>query len=252
MRKWGVAVAVLGVLMLTGAAVLRFVILPGSMQLPADTNEKIVYTGTMTALNASALQHGDVQHAVTRGLPVTINRAIKVVQTDGNKALVQDSSVITAQQGGQTVATSKYYYAVDRKTLEAIPNFTSYPAQPAQGMVIGFPMGAKEQPYSGWLVEAQTTTSSAYVGKGTVKGVAVYQYKSDSTVPVKNPAATGLPAALPKALLPVLAKAYGLSPALQQQLAQKLPRCPPTSRSPTASPTSAATGSSRPPASSST
>lgn len=226
MRRWGVAVAILGVLMLAGAAVLRFVIIPGSMQLPANTNETIVYTGKMTALNAAALQHGDMHHAVTRGLPVTIHRTIKVLQTDGNKALVQDSSVITAQQGGQTVATSKYYYAVDRKTLNAIPNFTSYPVQNAQGMVIGFPMGAKQQPYAGWLVEAQNITSSAYAGKGNVQGVAVYQYKSDATVPVKNAAAAGLPAAMPKALLPVLAQASGLSPALQQQLGQRLPALP--------------------------
>ena len=100
MRKWGVVVAVFGVLMLAGAAVLRFVILPGSMQLPADTNEKVVYSGTMTALNAAALQRGDAKNAVIRDLPVMIQRTIKVEQTDGNKALVSDSSVITARQGG--------------------------------------------------------------------------------------------------------------------------------------------------------
>jgi len=134
--------------------------------------------------------------------------------------------VITAQQGGQTVTTSKYFYAVDRKTMEAVPNFTRYPAQNAQGLVIGFPIGAKAQTYTGWLVEAQNTAPTTYQGKGNVQGVAVYQYKSDATVPVNNPAATGLPVAMPKALLPVLAKASGLSPALQQQLAQKLPALP--------------------------
>ena len=225
MRKWGVVVAVLGVLMLTGAAVLRFVILPNSMQLPANTNETIVYGGKMTALNAAALQRGDVKHAVTRDLPVTIHRTVKVMQTDGNKALVSDSSLITTQSG-QTMTTSQYFYTVDRKTLEAIPNFTSHPAQNAQGLVIGFPIGSKQQTYTGWLVEAQNTAPSTYVGTGNVKGVAVYQYKSDATVPVKNPAATGLPVAMPKALLPALANAFGLSPALQQQLAQKLPALP--------------------------
>ena len=226
MRKWGMAVAVLGALMLAGAAVLRFVIIPGSMQLPANTNEKVVYTGKMTAPNAAALARGDMKNAVTRDLPVTIQRTIKVVQTDGNKALVSDSSVVTAQQGGQTVSTSEYFYAVDRKTMMAVPNFTKYPAQNAQGLAIGFPIGAKEQPYTGWLVEAQNTATTTYVGKGNVQGVAVYQYKSDATVPVKNSAATGLPAALPKAALPVLAKAYGLSPAVQQQLAKALPALP--------------------------
>ena len=226
MRKWGVVVAVFGVLMLTGAAVLRFVILPGSMQLPADTNEKVVYSGTMTALNAAALQRGDSKNAVIRDLPVTIQRTIKVEQTDGNKALVSDSSVITTKQGGQKVATNQYFYTVDRKTMMAVPNFTSHPAQNAQGLAIGFPIGAKQQPYTGWLVEAQNTAPTNYVGKGNVQGVAVYQYKSDATVPVKNPAATGMPAALPKALLPMLAKAFGLSPALQQQLAKALPAMP--------------------------
>jgi hypothetical protein len=226
MRKWGVAVAVLGVLMLTGAAVLRFVILPGSMQLPADTNEKVVYTGTMTAPNAAALQRGDMKNAMTRDLPVTVQRTVKVVQTDGNKALISDSSVVTAKQSGQTVATNKYFYTIDRKTMEAVPNFSGQAVQNAQGLVIGFPIGAKQQTYTGWLVEAQNTAPTTYVGEGTVKGVAVYQYKSDATVPVKNPAATGLPVAMPKALLPVLAAASGLSPALQQQLAQKLPALP--------------------------
>jgi len=154
MRKWGVVVAVFGVLMLAGAAVLRFVILPGSMQLPADTNEKVVYSGTMTALNAAALQRGDAKNAVIRDLPVMIQRTIKVEQTDGNKALVSDSSVITTKQGGQQVATNQYFYTVDRKTMMAVPNFTSHPAQNAQGLAIGFPIGAKQQPYTGLLAKA--------------------------------------------------------------------------------------------------
>jgi hypothetical protein len=226
MRKWGVAVAVLGVLMVAGAAVLRFVILPGSMQLPADTNEKVVYTGKMSAPNPAALQRGDVKNAVTHDLPVTIQRTVKVVQTAGNKALISDSSVVTAQRGGQKLTTNKYLYTIDRKTMEAIPNFSGQVVQNAQGLVIGFPIGAKQQTYTGWLVEAQNTAPTTYVGRGNVKGVAVYQYKSDATVPVKNPAATGLPAAMPKALLPLLAMASGLPPAVQQQLAQKLPALP--------------------------
>lgn len=58
MRKWGVVVAVVGLLLLPGAAVLRFVVVPTGQMLPADTAAQIEYAGTLTAVDPGAIGEG--------------------------------------------------------------------------------------------------------------------------------------------------------------------------------------------------
>jgi hypothetical protein len=225
MRRWGFTLAVAGVLMLVAGAVLRFVVVPSQEVLPADTDETVTYTGSLTTLDVAALMRGS-QDAVVQ-LPVTVARTLKVLQTSGNKARVSDTAIITSDQGTvpSSLARTEYFYAVDRSTLEAIPNFTDKPVTAAKGLVVSFPVGTEKRSYTGWLAEAGTTGTVKYLGEDQLKGLTVYKFQGVLTHELSTPP-SGAPTALPKAQVPALAKALELPVALQQQLGEALAALP--------------------------
>ena len=226
MRRWGYTLAVAGVLMLVAGAVLRFYVVPREQVLPADTNDSVTYTGNLTTLDVAALMRGS-QNAVVQ-LPVTVDRTLKVLQTSGDKARVSDTATMRSAQGTvpPSLARSEYFYAIDRKSLEVVPNFTDQPvAGDAKGLVVGFPIGTEKKSYTGWVAEAAASGTVKYVRESQLKGLTVYQFEGMLTHPLSAPP-SGAPASLPKAQLPALAKAIGLPAAMQQQLGQALGALP--------------------------
>lgn len=226
MRKWGVVVAVLGVLMLAGAAVLRYVVVPGGQMLPADTNEKIVYVGTQKTVNQEALQTGDTANAMTSS-PVKVDRQVEVLQTEGDKARVSDAALVTDTANGKTVSDTEHFYTIDRKSLMAIPNFTDKPAEKAEGLVIGYPIGTEKVNYVGWLQEVKDTGHSLYSGETEVEGLPVYRFAGtfSTALPADQIPAGGM-TSVAKADLVNMVKALGLPADLQKQLQSALPVLP--------------------------
>jgi hypothetical protein len=225
MRRWGIALAVAGVLMLVAGAVLRFVVVPREQVLPADTNETVTYTGSLTTVDVAAILSGD-QRAVVQ-LPVTVARTLKVLQTSGDKARVSDTTIMKSTRGTvpPSLARTRYYYAVDRSTLTAVASFNDQPVTKAKGLVVGFPIGTEKRTYTGWVADVGSTGSVKYVGQDKLKGLTVYKFRGNVTVPMPSPPA-GAPTSLPKAQLGALAKALDLPVATQQQLAQALSSLP--------------------------
>lgn len=227
MRKWGVVVAVLGVLLLAGAAVLRFVVVPNGQVLPADTDETIVYGGTLTTLDQAALASGDAENAVNKA-PIKVRRHVEVLQTDGNKARVRDSALVTDARSGETLSDTAHIYTVDRKTLFAIPNFTDLPAEKAEGIVMGFPVtGVEKSGYVGWVDEVEQTARVHYRGEAEVRGLPVYEYGGQFSAELdETQLPPGAEPSIPKAELPDMVAAMGLSADQQQQLADAMPMLP--------------------------
>jgi hypothetical protein len=225
MRRWGIVLAVLGVLMLVAGAVLRFVVVPRAQVLPADTDETVTYTGDLTTMDVAALIRGDTKAVVT--MPVTVERTMKVLQSTGDKARVSDTAIMTSSAGTvpTSLAATQYFYTIDRSTLEAVANFTDKPVTEAKGLVVGFPIGTEKKAYTGWVAEVGTTGSVKYVGQAKLQGLTVYQFEGRLTAPMPTPPA-GAPTALPRADLPGLAKALELPAATQQQLAKMLASLP--------------------------
>lgn len=225
MRKWAVALAAAGVLMLVSGAVLRFVVVPREQVLPADTNETATYTGSLTTVDVAAMLSGG-KNAVVQ-LPVTVARTLKVLQTSGDKARVSDTAIMKSSKGTvpPSLARTQYFYAVDRSTLAAVPNFTDQPVTKAKGLVVSFPIGTEKRAYTGWVAELGTTGTVKYVGQDELKGLTVYKFEGKVTQPMPSPPA-GAPTSLPKAQLGALAKALNLPAATQQQLATMLPSLP--------------------------
>ena len=250
MRKWGVLVAVLGLLMVTGAAALRFVVVPNGQTLPSDTDEKVEYAGTLTAVDPAALQSGDVKGAVVRDLAVTVDRHLEVLETEGDQARVVDSSLVTASESGEVVSEREYYYAVDRKTLHAVPNFSGEPVEDAEGLAIGFPIGAEKLNYVGWVQEAEDTAHVMYQGETEVRGLAVYEYGGSSRA---SPPKGSCPARLRlcrRGSSPGCSRRYPPRRTSRSSWPRHRRCCPRRSLWPTPTPPTTATRWSRPPASS--
>lgn len=227
MRKWGVVLAVVGVLLIAGAAVLRFVVVPAGQALPADTDERIAYTGTVTAIDPAALETGDLGAGGASELPVRVDRRLTVLETEGDSARVRDASVVTATETGETVNRASYVYTVDRRTMHAVPSFTDEPAEDAEGLVIGFPIGSEKLNYVGWVQDVEQTAHVKYEGERDVDGLAAYEYGGEfSTEVPASELPGGAPSSLPKEQLGGLVEALDLPPELGEQLADALPLLP--------------------------
>ena len=115
---WGIGLAILGVLSLAAAAILAWVVVPMRKQLPEDTNTVRHFEGTAKVLlNPQALAASDFRNALATNVPVTADRTVKVLATDGGAAQVSDVRVLMRRR--QAIAQTSAKYAVDRKTLDA-------------------------------------------------------------------------------------------------------------------------------------
>jgi hypothetical protein len=215
LRRSSILLAALGAVLICLAAIAQFVVTPLLTMLPGNTDKTVAYTGTATVLNSKALQTGDVSHALVKGVPVTIERRIHVVSTNGDVAMVADDSTLAV---GTTKLPSSHLYAVDRHTLRAAPAPAGSKADPASGLTIGFPIAPKKDD-SYRLYDSVTQTTGVAHFKGTEKrqGRTVNVYTATISGPVKNKATlAALPPALPKQL------AGSLAPMLPADVAAKL------------------------------
>jgi hypothetical protein len=227
MRKWGVVLVVVGMLMLAGAAVLRFVVVPNGQMLPADTAEQIEYAGTLTAVDPAAIGGGDLDAATVRDVPLTVERNFEVLETEGDLARVSDAATVTVTESGEVVSETERIYTIDRRSMHAVPNFTEEPAEDAEGLVVGFPVGAEKLNYVGWVQEVEETAHVLYQGETTVEDLTVYEYSGEHTTEVSGgDLVEGAPESLPKEQLVGLVEAVGVPAELQEQLSAALPILP--------------------------
>ena len=212
MRKTAISSGVIGLVLLIVAGLMAWWITPSYIaRMPSNYDKTRTYDATIrTLFNPAALATGNLAGAIKTGLPATISETVKVQQTSGNTALVQDTRNITVAGAavGQTVSP----YALDRQSLEAT---SSHPASwsviPAQGLTVSWPLGAKQQNYTGWVYQTDTTTTLRYVKQVQQGGINTYEYQATvAPTLIKNPQLlASLPKSLPVSLLPSL-RAAGL------------------------------------------
>ena len=226
MRKTAISAGVIGLVLLIAAALMAWWITPSYIaRMPSGYNTTRTYDGTIRSLfNPAALATGNLAGAIKTGLPATITETVKVQQTSGNTALVQDTRAITA--AGTAVGQTVSPYALDRQTLEATSSHpSSWNVIPATGLTVSWPLGAKQQNYTGWVYQTDTTTTLRYVKQVQQGGINTYEYQA--TVPptvIKNPQLlASLPKSLPVSLLPRLQAAGLISPTVLASLAKAFP-----------------------------
>ncbi len=227
MRTTAIACAVTGAVFIVAAALLAFWITPQFIaRLPSGSDTTRTYDGQIRSLvNPVALQRGNFAAAIRLGLPETLKRQVKVVQTAGNTALVRDTR--TAATSAQQIGAVTSQYAVDRRSLEATTSHpSSWSVTAASGLTVNWPIGAKQQNYTGWVDFTHTTTQLKYLRQESRGGVNTYVYQANiPATPIKNPQVLrGLPTALPVSVLQAAGKA-GLVPAsLLTSLAKAFPQ----------------------------
>ncbi len=229
MRKLGSFISIVGVLALLAGLLANFVVVPRAKRLPADLSSNITYDGTLgLALNAEAVASLDIPNLFLRDVPITVNRQVTVEETDGSKALVRSKADLLDPTGGVIQQTDSWY-PVDRKTMEAIENFTDINPDPRSrtGLVTGFPIGTQKTDYTGWNGEAEVTTQLEFVGEVEREGNDVYHFTVvNPAAKIVEPDASALPPVLPKAQLIGLATVLGLPAETSTQLAGALELAP--------------------------
>lgn len=210
MRKAAIPLGVLGLVLMVAAGLMAWWITPSYIaRTPSGYNKTRTYDGTFhSVLSPAALASGNLAAAIRTRVPGTITDNVKVQQTSGNTALVQDTRTVTAS--GSKIGSTVTHYAVNRQTLAATKSHPgNWTVTPASGLTVSWPFGAKKQTYTGWVYQTNTTTKLTYAGQATQGGTNTYEYHA--VVPPTRITNTQLLASLPKsfpaALVPRLAAA---------------------------------------------
>lgn len=219
----GIAILVLGIVLLTGGLAIKLVVLPSQAKFPADVDTTRNYEGELAVMmNAAALETGDFANLFLRDIPVTIARTVKTAEVGGNDgAIVSDHAVMSSPAG--PVAESLSIYAINRSTMDAIEDFSGdVRILPREGLVIGWPIGSEGRDYIGWNGDTQQTTILRFVGEEERAGVNTYKFHAaeEPAVIVDPELLAQFPPAFPKDLLVQLAPALGIP---DEQLAQLAP-----------------------------
>jgi Porin PorA len=226
MRKAAVTCGVIGIILLVVGGLLAWWITPSYIaRLPDNYNKTRTYDGTIhTLLNPAALASGNLAAAIRTNLPATLTDNVKVLQTSGSSALVQDTRIIKAS--GSQVAKYVSHYSVDRTSLEATaPHPSSWVVTPAKGLTVSWPLGAKKQTYTGWIPLTNSTTPLRFIGEAKQGGINTYEYRATvPPTPITNAQVLGsLPASLPTSLVPTLIGAGVISRSEAAGLAAAFP-----------------------------
>jgi Porin PorA len=226
MRKTAISIGVTGLVLLIAAGLMSWWITPSYIaRMPSSYNTTRTYDATIRSLfDPAAFASGNLAQAIKTGLPATVSETVKVQQTSGNTALAQDTRTLTVagRVAGQTVTP----YALDRKTLEATASHpASWSVTPAKGLTVSWPLGAKQQDYTGYVYQTGTTTTLKYVKQVQQGGINTYEYQA--TVPptriTNAQLLASMPKSLPVSLLPALRAAGLISPAALASVTQAFP-----------------------------
>lgn len=114
-RKSSIVWLVLGVVLITLAVVVRFVVLPSASKLPTDTDQSQLFEGSLSALDAEAFAAGDLGELMTPEAPITADRSVKVDASEGDTAIVTVKAVLHLP--GDVTQNDVHTYAVDRGDL---------------------------------------------------------------------------------------------------------------------------------------
>lgn len=224
-RRTSIAFLVLGVIFLISAALIRWVMLPTLVKLPADLSQSQKFEGTVTALNPQAFAANDLANLISPPLPITADRGLTVDAVDGDTAIVTSNSTLHLPQGAE--AKDVHSYAVSRvdytsvalsaeQVQTLVPQKDAATFEPHEGVAFSLPMDPPKNGVKLYDSVTQTGQPATFVDSGKLDGRDIYNYAVKAQGPVKSPAALAqfkaFPAQLPKAIVAGLLQA-GVVPA---------------------------------------
>ncbi|MBF6277886.1 MULTISPECIES: porin PorA family protein [Nocardia] len=238
-RKSSVVWTVSGAVLIVGAVIIRFAVLPAMTKLPDDLSQSQRYDGTMQALNSQAFAAGDFAALLTPKMPITADRSLTVDAVDGDTAVVTSNSVVTLPDS--STRDDVHTYAVDRvdyspveltdaqkDSLVPADRRTTFEAH--SGLTFSWPMDPAATDTMLYDPVTRTAQRATFVDESEVQGRKVYNYRVDAAGPIGNPALLagfhGFPAQLPKAMIEGLLRAGVVPEKSREALTAALPLLP--------------------------
>ena len=202
--------AVLGLVLMVGAGVVRWAVAPAMSKLPSDTQTTRLYAGQAASfVNPTFATTVPSGPGVLHDVAIAVRHTTTVVDTTANNALVADRRVITLSDG--VAADLSYRYAVDRKSFTATRAFTG--AVAAKGLTFNWPMSTQRHDYVGWVQDTLATTPLHYVATVRHGGIRTYEFTAQAADrPINDPVlGRMLPATMSKSDMLRLTPSLGLS-----------------------------------------
>jgi hypothetical protein len=209
-RKFGIFALVLGVLLVAGAGVVRWVVAPQLAQLPSDTNTTRMYSGTAAELFNPTITTGTrIGPGVLHNVPIEVKHNDRVIATDGHSALVVDQRVVTVP--GYTVADLSYRYGVDRRTFMPVDTFPG--VVDTTGVTFNWPMDTQKRDYTGFVQDTLQPTTLRFAGAVRHAGVETYKFQTSGPAAVITDRVLGrmLPDSMTKQQLLEVTPSLGLT-----------------------------------------
>ena len=228
LTRSSVVLAVIGVLLVVAAAVVRFVVVPSVTQLPEDLDVTLEFEGTYNGINPAVLSGGATE-VLAEDVPIEATRNVSAQSVEDGTEIVRRADERTVGDGEP--ALTEVFFAVDRETAEAGPAPEgAEEVTDAEGLVFTLPVdpSTAEGAYEYWDQSTLQSAPVTFEGEDVLGGRDVYRYESVSEGELADPAALGLPTALPKELLAALAPGLDglVSPELLAALPAVLPSLP--------------------------
>lgn len=221
LTRSSVLLAVVGVLLVVAAAVLRFVVVPSVTKLPEDLDVTLEFEGTYNGINPAVLSGGATE-VMAEDVPIEATRNVTAQSSDGDTEIVRRHDERTV--GGGEPAVTEVRFNVDRETAEAGPAPEGAgDVQDAEGLVFTLPVGPEPEDgvYEYWDQYTLQSAPVTFEGEERFGGRDVYRYESLAEGELADPAAMGLPMSLPKETLAELAP--GLEGMVPAELLAALP-----------------------------
>ncbi|MGY4101842.1 porin PorA family protein [Nocardia sp. R16R-3T] len=238
-RKSSVVMLLLGTLLVVGAVVVRFAVLPLITKLPDDLSQSQKYEGTMQALNARAFASGDLANLLTPVVPITADRSLTVDAVDGDTAIVTSKAVITlpdssTQNDVHTYAVSRIDYSPvqlsDDQRTALIPTDKQSSFEAHSGLAFSWPMDPPKNGTALYDSVTRTAQPAIYLDETELQGRQVYNYRIDAAGPITSPIVLAqfkdFPTQLPKTLLTGLLQVGVVPEQSRATLAEALPTLP--------------------------
>ncbi|MGW5106071.1 porin PorA family protein [Nocardia sp. NPDC004123] len=195
-RKSSIALLIVGILLITASMIVKFVMLPSMLKLPADLSKSQKYEGTISALNPEAFSNQDLAHLITPEAPIKADRSLTVDAVDGDTAIITSDTTIELPNGSQmkdvhSYSVSRTDYApvplTQEKAQSLVPTNRMSTYQKHEGIAFSFPMNPSKDGNRIYDPVTQTGQDATFLDEGTLEGRDVYNYQVRASGPITSP-----------------------------------------------------------------
>ncbi|WP_420752782.1 porin PorA family protein [Rhodococcus sp. O3] len=179
LRRSSLVLAIVGVLLIAAAALIRFVLVPSMTKMPTEIDSRSTYTGSLQSFDPSKFALGD-------GVAFTVARHVDVDHVDGDVAVITSVSETQRPTGD---STSSHTYALSRVdyTQQSAPEGFEVEDQKG-GMVFSLPMNPSPDGNTLYDTVTREAITLEHVGDSVLEGRDVFELRGNLTAPIADPA----------------------------------------------------------------